>query len=96
MFIYVEVHVSSSILFNFLFGTKLASLFSLKDRTSNNHVYKINCSLSTCNDVYISETARRLRERNEEDAARDKNFHVYKHFTGALLNSFKNLPKIKK
>ena len=66
-------------------GTKLGSNFNIKDITKKEHkdnlVYSVKCPMDTFNETYNGETGRRLVERIDEHRGKDKNSHVYQHYT---------------
>ena len=64
-------------------GTKLSTQFPVKDRTKFEHrhnvVYFSRCPSATCNDTYVGETDRRIKERIMDHNKRDKSSHLLKH-----------------
>ena len=81
-------------------ATKLESKFSTKDKTKfehkNNLVYICKCPDPDCNDTYIGETNRRIKERIIDHNKRDKNSHILSHareknHPHVWLNDFKVL-----
>ena len=64
-------------------GKKLSSQFNIKDKTNFKHqhdlIYHVNCSLPTCEDNYIGETARGIHEHVENHNGRDHKLHMLKH-----------------
>ena len=63
--------------------TKLSTQFPVKDRTKFEHrhniVYFSCCPNATCNDTYVGETDRRIKERIMDHNKRDKSSHLLKH-----------------
>ena len=63
--------------------TKLSTQFPVKDRTKFEHrhnvVYFSRCPKATCNDIYVGETDRRIKERIMDHNKRDKSSHLLKH-----------------
>ena len=55
----------------------------MKDRTKFEHrhniVYFSCCPNATCNDTYVGETDRRIKERIMDHNKRDKSSHLLKH-----------------
>ena len=65
-------------------GTKLSSqLSNIKDSTpfeeQHDLIYHSICNNENCNDDYIGEIARRLKERVKDHNGRDKSSHLVKH-----------------
>ena len=64
-------------------GKQLSSCFNIKDKTMFQHkhdlVYHATCAEESCNDDYVSETARCIFERVLDLSGRDKNSHILKH-----------------
>ena len=65
-------------------GTKLSSqLNNIKDPTpfeeQHDLIYHSVCNNDNCNDDYIGEIARRLKERVKDHNGRDKSSHLVKH-----------------
>ena len=64
-------------------ATRLSESFKIKDDIPKEHrcdiVYKVTCPEVHCNEVYIGETGRRLKERINDHAGRDSKSHVLKH-----------------
>ena len=64
-------------------GTKLSTQFPVKDRTkfehSYNMVYFSRCPNVTCNETYVGETDRRIKERIIDRNKRDKSSYLLKH-----------------
>ena len=64
-------------------GTKLSSKFGLKDKPKIQHkhdvVYKYECADGNCQQTYIGETGRRLKERVLDHQYRDKKSHILQH-----------------
>jgi len=64
-------------------GTKLASKFSVKDKTKTLHchdvIYQVSCPDPNCDATYIGETGRRLQGRILDHAERGNKSHVAKH-----------------
>ena len=58
-------------------------MFSFKDRTpdalKSMVVYQFTCA--GCNSCYIGETSRHFSTRIKEHTMRDKNWHIFKHFS---------------
>ena len=76
----LPTHIRTRIAYN---GRKIDSFFHVKDKTNAQHkfdlVYKVSCSVPTCNDTYIGEVGKRLMERIKDHSGRDKNSHLVKH-----------------
>ena len=64
-------------------GKQLSSCFNIKDKTKFPHkhdlVYHAKCAEESCNDDYVSKTARRISKRVLHHSARDKNSPILKH-----------------
>ena len=64
-------------------GTKLLTPFPVKDRTKFEHKYNIvyfsRCPNVTCNETYVEETNRRIKECIMDRNKRDKSSHLLKH-----------------
>ena len=64
-------------------GTKLSTQFPVKDRTKFEHrhniVYFSHCPNVTCNETYVGETERRIKEHIMDHNKRDKSLHLLKH-----------------
>ena len=64
-------------------GTKLSTQFSVKDRTKFEHkhniVYFSCCPNVTCNEIYVQETDRRIKEHIMDHNKRGKTSHLLKH-----------------
>ena len=62
---------------------KLGTKFQLKDKIKfhqqNNPVYYSKCPDKTCNEDYVRETDRRIKERIINHNKHDKNSHLLKH-----------------
>lgn len=60
---------------------KVGQYFSAKDKVPSKYhshaIYKFTCS--SCNAVYIGETARQLETRVDENLKTDKQSAIYKH-----------------
>ena len=64
-------------------GTKLWTLFSVKDWTKFEHrhniVYFSRCPNVACNEKYVGETDRKIKELTMDHNKRDKSLHLLKH-----------------
>ena len=64
-------------------GTKLSTQFLVKDRTKFEHRYNIvyfsRSSNVTCNETYVGETDRRIKEHIIDHNKRHKSSHLLKH-----------------
>ena len=62
---------------------KLSTQFPVKDRTKSEHrnnvVYFSCCPNATCNNAYVGEADRRIKERIMDHNKRDKSSHLLKH-----------------
>ena len=80
-------------------GTKLSTQFPVKDRTKFEHrhnvVYFSRCPNATCNDTYVGETDRRIKERIMDHNKRNKSSHLLKHARDILNGNYKSSVKTK-
>ena len=64
-------------------GTKLSSMFQLKDQTNKHHqhdvVYYRKCPKEQCTKDYAGEMGRRLIERVKDRSGNDLRFNLFKH-----------------
>ena len=62
---------------------KLNSQFHIKDKTNFEHQHDlicgVNCPISTCEDNYIGETARRIHKSIKEHGGKDHKSYMVKH-----------------
>ena len=58
---------------------KFTSIFHRKSEHRHNIVYFSRCSNVTCNETYVGETNRRIKERIVDHNKRDKSLHLLKY-----------------
>jgi len=76
--------IPSNVKFNCIYkASKLASYFSVKDKTKLQHrhniIYRVSCPEKECESTYVGESARHLQERVTDHNTRDKKSSVLKH-----------------